>query len=127
MGLRLLQEIRESEAATVYAANPHELARAAECQSIITASEAVIHVSLARKASSALLNSIRLDYPSVDPPEWQKLLPIKLVDGEVTVGELPLDYHLRPPYASTYEENYRLHCDLQVERNDGEPTTDSER
>ena len=112
VGLRLLQEIRESEAATVYAANPHELARAAECQSIITAGEAVIHASLARKASSALQSFVRLDYPSVDPPEWQKLLPIKLADGEVTVGELPLDYHLRPPYASTYEENYRLHCDL---------------
>jgi len=48
----------------------------------------------------------------VDPPEWQKLLPIKLVDGKVTVGELPLDYPLRSPYAPTYEENYQLHCDL---------------
>jgi succinate dehydrogenase/fumarate reductase flavoprotein subunit len=112
VGLRLLQELGESEAATVYAANPHELARAVECQSIITVGEAVIHASLARKASSALLNFVRLDYPSVDPPEWQKLLPIKLVDGKVTVGELPLDYHLRPPYAPTYEENYKLHCDL---------------
>jgi len=32
--------------------------------------------------------------------------------GRVSVGELPLDYHLRPPYAATYEENYRLHCDV---------------
>jgi succinate dehydrogenase/fumarate reductase flavoprotein subunit len=112
VGLRLLQELRESEAATVYAANPHELARAVECQSIMTVGEVVIHASLARKASSALLNFFRLDCPSVDPPEWQKLLPIKLVDGKVTVGELPLDYHLRPPYAPTYEENYKLHCDL---------------
>jgi len=112
VGLRLLQELGESEAATVYAANPHELARAVECQSILTVGEAVIHASLARKASSALLNFVRLDYPAVDPSEWQKLLPIKLVDGKVTVGELPLDYHLRPPYAPTYEENYKLHCDL---------------
>lgn len=112
VGLRLLQELGESEAATVYAANPHELARAVECQSILTVGEAVMHASLARKASSALLNFVRLDYPSVDPLEWQKLLPIKLVDGKLTVGELPLDYHLRPPYAPTYEENYKLHCDL---------------
>ncbi len=108
-GLRLLQELRESEAARVYASNPHELARAAECQSIITVGEAVMHASLARKSSSALLNFYRLDYPLVDPPDWQKLLPIKLVDGKVTVSELPLDYHLRPPYASTYDENYQRH------------------
>ena len=113
VGLGLLQELKESEATTVYAANPHELARAVECQSIITVGEAVIHASLARKASSALLNFVRLDHPSVDPLEWQKLLPIKLVDGKVTVGELPLDYHLRPPYAPTYEENYKLHCDSE--------------
>jgi succinate dehydrogenase/fumarate reductase flavoprotein subunit len=112
VGLRLLKELRESEALNAYAANPHELARIAECQSIITAGEAVIHASLARKASSDLLNFVRLDFPSVDPPEWQKLLPIKLVNGEVSVGELPFDYYLKPPYAPTYEENYNLHCDL---------------
>ena len=108
----MLQELGESEALTVYAANPHELARTAECQSIITVGEAVIHASLARKASSDLLNFVRLDYPAVDPPEWQKLLPIKLMDGKVAVGELPFDYHLQPPHAPTYEENYNLHCDL---------------
>lgn len=112
VGLRLLQELRESEASTANAANPHELARIAECQSIISTGEAVIHASLARKASSELLNFTRLDYPAVDPPEWQKLLAIKLTDGKVTVGELPFDYHLQPPYAPTYEENYNLHCDL---------------
>jgi hypothetical protein len=26
-------------------------------------------------------------------------------------GELPLDYHLRAPCASTHEENYRLHAE----------------
>jgi succinate dehydrogenase/fumarate reductase flavoprotein subunit len=111
-GLRLLQELEESEAATVYAANPHELAHAVECQSIMTVGKAVIHACLARKASSELLNFVRLDYASVDPPEWHKLLPIKLVDGKVAVNELPCDYHLRPPHAPTYEENYQLHCDL---------------
>jgi succinate dehydrogenase/fumarate reductase flavoprotein subunit len=111
-GLRLLQELRNSEASTAYAATPHDLARITECKSIITAGEAVIHASLARKAGSKLLNFFRLDFPSVDPPEWQKLLPIKSTDGKVTVGELPLDYHLQPPYAPTYNENYNLHCEL---------------
>ena len=111
-GLRLLGEIRESEAAAVGAANPHELARAVECQAIITTGEAIIHASLARRASSALLSFARLDYPQMDPPEWHKLLPIKLEEGRVTVAEWPLDYHLQAPYAPTYEENYRLHSDL---------------
>jgi succinate dehydrogenase/fumarate reductase flavoprotein subunit len=111
-GLDLLQGLRESEAATVTAANPHELAHALECDALITAGEAVMHASLARRASSDLLGFVRLDYPEVDPPEWRKLLPIRRVDGEVLVRELPLDYHLQPPYAPGYEENYRLHSNV---------------
>jgi succinate dehydrogenase/fumarate reductase flavoprotein subunit len=112
LGLRLLQELKESEATTVYAANPHELARAVECQSILTVGEAVIHACLARKASSKLLNFFRLDYPKEDPPEWQKLLLVRQVRGTVTTDEMPLDYHLRPPFAPSYEENYQLCCGL---------------
>ncbi len=98
-GLRILGELRQSEAATVYAANPHELAHAVECQAIITAGEAILHACLARRSSSALLNFSRLDYPAVDPPEWRKLLPISRTNDGVAVRELPLDYALRPPYA----------------------------
>ena len=112
VGLRLLSELRESELTKTYAANPHELGRVLECHTIITVGEIVIHASLARKASSQYLNFYRLDYPELDPPEWHKLLPIRLENGEVKVRELPLDYHLKPPYASTYEDNYSAHCGL---------------
>jgi succinate dehydrogenase/fumarate reductase flavoprotein subunit len=112
-GLRLLQELRESEATQAYASNPHELARIAECQSILTTGEAILHASLVRKASSDLLNFCRLDYPDVDPEDWKKHLPIQYVDGEVTTRELDLDYHLLPPFASTYEDNYKDHCDFE--------------
>lgn len=111
-GLRMLNGLRESEASTAYAANPHELARTLECHALITVGEMVMHACMARKASSAVLGHIRVDYPEMDPPEWHKFLPIKLEDGKVTVRELPLNYHLLPPYAPTYEENYKLHCDL---------------
>ncbi len=80
LGIRLLGGIRESEAEMTYAGNPHELGRLLECFALISVGELVMHSSLARKASSALLSFQRLDYPEVDPPEWQKFLPIRLED-----------------------------------------------
>lgn len=108
-GIRLLKEIRESEAMMLHASTPHELGRVLECQTIMTIGEIVMQASLARKASSVFLNFNRLDYPIKDPLEWQKLLPIKMVDGLIEVRELPLNYHLLPPNAPTYKENYKLH------------------
>ena len=112
LGLQLMAELRDSELGKGYAANPHELGRMLECETIFTVGEMVMHASLARKASSEHLEFMRLDYPAVDPPEWHKLLPMRRDHGEVTTRELPLDYHLRAPYASTYEENYRAHSGL---------------
>jgi succinate dehydrogenase/fumarate reductase flavoprotein subunit len=111
-GLRWLNSIRESEASTAYARNPHELKHVLECFSRLTAGEIIIHASLARKASSQALNFNRIDYPEKDPPEWNKFVTIKLENGEVKVGEMPFNYWLLPPNAPTYEENYKRHCDL---------------
>lgn len=108
-GLRLLDGLAESEAASVGAANPHELARARECRSLLTIGRAVMLASLSRRASSDLLSFRRLDHPDVDPPAWQKLVTVRRSGGQAAVGERPLDYHLQPPYAPTYAENYRLH------------------
>jgi succinate dehydrogenase/fumarate reductase flavoprotein subunit len=112
MGLRWLHSIRESEASKAYARNPHELARTLECMTHITVGEIIMHASLNRKASSVPLAFNRLDYPQMDPPEWEKLMVIKLENGDVKVGKLPVNYWLLPPYAPTYEENYRQHCGL---------------
>jgi succinate dehydrogenase/fumarate reductase flavoprotein subunit len=112
MGLRWLQSIKESEAATVYARNPHELARSLECQTYLTVGEIIMRSSLARKASSSDLEFNRLDYPEMDPPEWQKLVTLRLENGDVKVGEKPINYWLLPPNDSSYEENYRKHCGL---------------
>jgi hypothetical protein len=71
-----------------------------------------MNASLARKASSAILDFYRLDYPEIDPPEWQNFLSVSLEKNKAKVSTLPLDYHLKPPYASTYEENYLLHNGL---------------
>jgi succinate dehydrogenase/fumarate reductase flavoprotein subunit len=110
LGLRLLGELRKTELASAYASNPHELGRLQECSSLVDFGEAMMHASLARKASNSILDFHRLDFPEMDPSEWNKLLPIRKIDGAVEVRELPLDYYLKPPFASTYEENYKIHA-----------------
>jgi succinate dehydrogenase/fumarate reductase flavoprotein subunit len=105
-GLRLLEELRQTELAAACASNPHELGRLLECSALIDFGEAMMHASLARKASSRILDFNRLDYPEMDPPEWNKLLAVSQADGKASVRDLPLDYFLQPPFAPTYEENY---------------------
>lgn len=111
-GLRLLNELRTTELASAYASNPHELGRLLECHSLISVGELVIQSSLARKASNSVLDFYRLDYPDMDPPEWNKLLPIRQIDGKPEARKLPLDFHLQSPYAPDYEENYRRYAGL---------------
>jgi len=111
-GLRWLESIKESEGEMVYARNPHELARTLECFSRLTVSQMIIHASLARKASNSILGFNRIDYPDMDPPEWEKFVTIQQDNGDVKAGELPFNYWLLPPYANTYEENYKKHSGI---------------
>ena len=99
LGLRLLDDLREAEGSEAYVANPHELGRLLECYSLVTLGEMVMHASLTREASSVYMDFCRLDYPELDPSEWQKFLPISLKDDQVISRELPFDFHLKPPYA----------------------------
>jgi len=112
MGLRWIRSIRESEAQTAFARNPHELCRVMECQTHMTIGEIIMQASLERKASSLLLDFKRLDFPDVDPPKWDKIITIRQENGSLKVGELPMRYWLLPPYAPSCEENYRKHCEL---------------
>jgi succinate dehydrogenase/fumarate reductase flavoprotein subunit len=112
MGLDWIRSIRESEAPTAFARNPHELCRVLECHTHMTIGEIIMQASLARKASSLLLDFKRLDYPEVDPPEWNKIVTIRQENNNFKVGELPLKYWLLPPYAPSCEENYRKHSEL---------------
>ncbi len=104
IGLTSLAEIKEAEATTLYARNPHELMRAIEVQDILTCSEVITHACLARRASNSWLMFERLDYPDDDPPEWRKWLTLSLGAGGPEVGELPLDFH------GSLEESYETHC-----------------
>jgi succinate dehydrogenase/fumarate reductase flavoprotein subunit len=92
MGLDTLKEIEEVFVPRLYALDPHKLMRSMEDLSMLAHGQMVLHASLARKASSRLLNFFRIDYPEIDPPEWSKFLTIKLENGKVKSGELPLKY-----------------------------------
>jgi succinate dehydrogenase/fumarate reductase flavoprotein subunit len=111
-GLNWLKSIRESESERVFARNPHQLMRSLDCLVRLTVSEMIILASLARKASCSILDFKRIDYPELDPSEWDKFVIIRLENGEVKVGELPYKYWLLPPNASTYSENYKRHFGL---------------
>ena len=111
-GLRILAEVRESEATSVSAGNPHELMRAVECLAMIDVGEAVMHASLKRQASSDYLCFQRIDYPDIDPPAWRNLRPIRLGPSGPVTRDLPFDYHLLPPFAPSLKANYSAHSGL---------------
>jgi len=106
LGLKWFEELKEGEAPTIYARNPHELMRSLESLNLITTGEMIMHACLARKASSSYLHFIRSDYPEVDPPEWHKWITTRLENGDVKIGELPIDYW------GSFEKNYGAHCGL---------------
>jgi succinate dehydrogenase/fumarate reductase flavoprotein subunit len=92
IGLEGLQRIEEETVPTLYALDPHKLMRSLEDLSLLNYAKIIIHASMARKASSIPLNLQRIDYPAVDPPEWNKYLTVKLDNNKVKVGELPMTF-----------------------------------
>jgi hypothetical protein len=104
IGLMLLDDLNEAAASELYATNPHKLGRTLEALNVLDYAEAIMHASLARKASSLHLSFYRTDYPLMDPPEWNKFVTVRLADGKVKAGELPLEYW------GDYAKNYEAHC-----------------
>ena len=72
----------------------------------MTVSRMIFEACRARKASSTHLGFTRMDYPELDPPDWHKWVTIKLDEGKVKTGELPLDYY------GDLKKNYEAHCGL---------------
>jgi succinate dehydrogenase/fumarate reductase flavoprotein subunit len=89
MGLGALGKIEEESVPLLYALDPHKLMRSMEDLSLLTYAQIITHASLARKASSALLNFRRIDYPTLDPPEWNHYITLTLENGKVNTGKLP--------------------------------------
>jgi len=103
MGLDTLKDIEENHVPRLYALDPHKLMRSIEDLSLLTHGQIVLNASLARKASSNVLFFHRIDYPEIDPSEWNKFVTVKLQNGTVKAGELPLDYW------GDLKENYEAH------------------
>jgi succinate dehydrogenase/fumarate reductase flavoprotein subunit len=103
MGLDALEDLEKNWVPQLYALDPHKLLRSLEDLSILTFSQIILHASLARKASSRHLSFQRIDYPQMDPPDWNKWITLKLENNKVTVGELPLAYW------GDLKENYESH------------------
>ncbi len=59
--------------------------------------------SLARQASSRVLNFFRIDYPQIDPPDWNKFVTVKLENNKVIAGSVPINYY------GNMKANYEAH------------------
>ncbi len=103
MGLDLLQDIEENYVPKLHAIDPHKLMCCLEDLSALACAQMILHASLARKASSQYLMFQRIDYPEMDPPEWNKFLTLKLENGQVKIGERPFGYW------GNMKENYEKH------------------
>jgi succinate dehydrogenase/fumarate reductase flavoprotein subunit len=103
MGLDALKEIQEVHVPRLYALDPHKLMRSIEDLSLLTHGQIILNASLARKASSRVLNFFRIDYPQIDPPEWNKFVTVKLENNKVKTGERPLNYW------GNMKANYKAH------------------
>ena len=99
-GLEQLAELRRHDLPNLKAHNPHELVRCLEVESILTNAELIILACRARRASSRELQFQRLDFPEIDPPEWNKFLVIENCGGKPESTLLPLDF------AGDLAENY---------------------
>jgi succinate dehydrogenase/fumarate reductase flavoprotein subunit len=89
MGLDALKKIEAESVPLLYALDPHKLMRGMEDTSLLTCAQIIVQAMLARKASSVTLGLKRIDYPKMDPPEWNKYITIKQENGKVKTGFLP--------------------------------------
>ena len=77
----------------LYALDPHKLMRSLEDTSLLTYAQIIIQASMARKASSRCPEfPDEMDYPAMDPPEWNKFLTIKQENGKIKTGLLPMTF-----------------------------------
>ena len=93
-GLLWMESIRHDEAKRTYARNPHELARVLEVETRMTVGEMFMHAC-----------RIKLKTDAQELPKGTYVFN-RLEGDEVKSEFREPEYWLKPPYASTYLENY---------------------
>lgn len=92
IGLQALERIEKESVPLLYALDPHKLMCTMEVMNMLTYAQLIIKTSMARKASSDFMNFKRIDYPTLDPPEWNKWITVKQENGKTVIDYLPLNF-----------------------------------
>jgi hypothetical protein len=91
MGLWWFRSIRENELAGACAANPHDLGKVLDVENRLTIGEIILHLSLAREASSPRLGLNRLDYPE-NGDDCGYYIAVSQNNDDVVVDRIPYYY-----------------------------------
>ena len=107
LGEMWLADIAANEVPRLAADNPHKLMRALDVADILTCAQMIVAASQRRKASSSTLHFSRLDYPDLDPPDWQKFLVIRKGETDIETSYRPHGFwgDLEANYAPRAAEN----------------------
>lgn len=107
LGQTWLSDIEAHETPRLVADNPHKLMRTLDVMDILTCAQMIVAASQQRKASSSTLHFSRVDYPQMDPPEWQKFLVIRRSGTGLETSFRPHGFwgDLEANYAPRAEEN----------------------
>ena len=92
LGLEEIKRIEENAVPQLYALDPHKLMRSLEDLNMIEHAKILLYAMRERKLSSPELGIQRLDYPEADEEELNQYLTLKLEDGKVKFGKLPVRF-----------------------------------
>lgn len=116
LGLWFLESIRRNELSQIAVQNPHELARALECEVRLDVGEVILRNSLARESSCPALSFERIDHPEIPPDDQDAFVAVWQADGEPKSEKVSFRYWLEGDNAPSYRENYEKHGFLKEVR-----------
>lgn len=109
VGLWFLKTVKENELSHISVSNPHDLMRAVETSTRVTADEIIMLASLGRDSSNPVLDFYRTDCPERELKDEYMLV---LKKEEPVYERLPLDFWLRGENLPDYDDNYKRNACL---------------